>query len=113
MLESPRAQRAARRHQTASLSKSTPSRELSPPLFELTGSTVSTLTTGNTVQTALNDDEEVDFVGGGGGGFDDEWREEGNGGEEEEEVLLPPLPPLKSIFDCGYVHQSDRGYSPG
>ena len=88
----------------------TPSRELSPPLFELTGSTVPTLTTGNTVQTALNDDEDVNFVGGGGGGFDDDMGEEGTGGEEEEEVLLPPLPPLKSIFDCGYVHPTQSGW---
>jgi hypothetical protein len=38
--------------------------------------------------------------------------EEGNSGEEEEEeeVLLPPLPPLKSIFDCGYVHQTQSGW---
>ena len=55
-------------------------------------------------------------MGGGGGGFDDDmreegiWGEEGNGGEEEEEVLLPPLPPLKSVFDCGYVHQTQSGW---
>ena len=133
MSESPRAQRVAQRHQvnprhhqanqTASAilrELTTPPRELdptAPPLFQLTGSTVSTLTTGNTDQTGLNDEEEdVDFMGGGGGGFDDDmgeegiWGEEGNGGEEEEEVLLPPLPPLKSVFDCGYVHQTQSGW---
>ncbi len=59
--------------------ESTPPHELHTT--ELTGSTVSTVTTGNTVQTALNDDEEyVNFVGGGGGGFDDDMGEEGIGG---------------------------------
>jgi hypothetical protein len=101
-----------------SLRKSTtPPRELdptAPPLSQLTtGSTVSTLTTENTVQTGLNDEDlDVDFVGGGGGGFDDDigeegiWGEEGNGGVEEE-VLLPPL---KSVFHCGYVHQTQSGW---
>jgi hypothetical protein len=64
----------------------TPPRELdptAPPLFQLTGSTISTLTTGNTDQTGLNDEEEdVDFMGGGGGGFDDDMREEGIWGEK-------------------------------
>jgi hypothetical protein len=126
MSESPRAQRVARRHQvnpqrhqvnqsaSTSLRKSTtPQRELDPtggpPLSQLTtGSTVSTLTTGNTDQTGLNDeDEDVDFVGGGGGGFDDDIGEEGIWEEEEEEVLLPPL---KSVFQCGYVHQTQSGW---
>jgi hypothetical protein len=69
--------------------------------------TVSTLTTGNTDDTGQNDEDlDVDFGGGGGGGFDDDigevgiLGEEGNGGGEEEEVLLPPL---KSIFQCGYA----------
>ena len=115
MSESPRAQRVARRHQvhnnhTSCHRESTPPRELHTT-SELTGSTVSTLTTRNTVQTALNDDEEyVDFLGGGGGGFDDDMREEGNGREEEVEVLLPPLPPLKSVFDCGYVNLTQSGW---
>ncbi len=92
MLESPRAQRAAQRHQvnprrqvnqtaSTSLRESTPPRELdptAPPLFQVTGSTVLTLTTGNTVQTGLNDEEEdVDFVGGVGEEFDDDMGEEG------------------------------------
>ena len=94
MSESPRTQRVAQRHQVQD-----------------TYTSVWTLTTGNTIQTALNDDEEyVDFLGGGGGGFDDDMREEGNGREEEVEVLLPPLPPLKSIFDCGYVIQTQSGW---
>ena len=115
MSESPRAQRVARRHQvhnnhTSCHRESTPPRELHTT-SELTGSTVSTLTTRNTVETALNDDEEyVDFLGGGGGGFDDDMREEGNGREEEVEVLLPPLPPLKSVFDCGYVNLTQSGW---
>jgi hypothetical protein len=33
--------------------------------------------------------------------------EEGNGGGEEEEVLLPPL---KSVFQCGYVNQTQPGW---
>ena len=98
MSESPRAQRAARRHQV--------NETTSPSGF--TGLTVSTLTTGNTVQTALHDDEDVDFVGGGAGGFDDDMEEEGNRGEEE--VLLPPSPPLKSVFDCAYVQQTQTGW---
>ena len=124
MSGSPRAQRVARRHQVnpprhqvnqtpSTLHKSrTPPRELDPtgpPLSQLTtGSTISTLTTGNTDQIGLNDeDDDVDFGGGGGGGFDDDIGEEGNGGEEEEEALLPPL---MSIFQCGYVNQTQSGW---
>jgi len=112
MSGSPRAERAARRHQV----NETPLRELDTSAQltgSNTGSTVSTLTTGNTVQTALlNDDEDVDFVGGGGGGFDDDIVEDGNGGEEEEEeeALLPPLPPLRSVFDCAHLHQTHSGW---
>ena len=74
-MSSPRAQRAARRRHIVN---ETPSQE-----------TVSTLTTGDTVQTALNDDEDVDFAGGGAGGFDEDIGVEGNVAEEVEEVLLP------------------------
>ncbi len=120
MAESPRAQRAARHHQgqevdTAGVSEFPP-RQVdtagnnpahSPPLFACLQGTVSTLTTGNTVRTALNHDEDVDFMGGGGGGFDDkDVAEERNDNEE----VLPPLPPLKSIFDCGYVNQMPTGW---
>lgn len=90
-MSSPRAQQAAARHYQ--VNKTT-----SPSGF--TGLTVSTLTTGNTVQTALDDEEDVDFLGGGAGGFD----------EEVEEVLLPPLPPLKSIFECAYVQLTQSGW---
>ena len=100
-MSSPRAQRAARRHHQVH-------ETTSPSGF--TGSTVSTLTTGNTVQTALNDDEDVDFAGGGAGGFDEDIGVEGNVAEEVEEVLLPPLPPLKSVFDCAYVQQTQTGW---
>ena len=99
MSVSPRAQRAARRHQV--------NETTSPSGF--TGLTVLTLTTGNTVQTALNDDD-VDFVGGGAGGFDEDIGVEGNVAEEVEEVLLPPLPPLKSVFDCTYVQPTQSGW---
>ena len=56
-MSSPRALRAARRRHVVD-DNETPSQD-----------TVSTLTTGGTVQTALNDDEAVDFAGGGAGGF--------------------------------------------
>ena len=100
MSVSPRAQRAARRHQV--------NETTSPSGF--TGSIVSTLTAGNTVETALNDDEDVDFVGGGAGGFDEDIGAEGNVAEEVEEVFLLPLPPLKSIFDCGYIQRTQSGW---
>ena len=61
--------------------------------------TVSTLTTANTVRNLGRDDtfaEDVDFTGGGGGGFVDTDEE---GGDETE----PVLPPIKSIFDCPYI----------
>jgi hypothetical protein len=55
----------------------------------------------------MNDeDEDVDF-GRGGGRFDDDIGEEENGGGEEEEVLLPPL---KSVFQCAYVNQTQSGW---
>jgi len=72
--------------------------------------TVSTLTTGDTVRTALNDDEDVDFAGGGAGGFDEDIGVEGNVAEEVEEVFLPPLPPIKSVFDCAFVQQTQSGW---
>ena len=86
---------ASRRHSIRHRTRSTQC----PPIF----GSVSTLTTGTTVPTALNDEEYVDFSEGGG--FGDDMEEEGNGGEkeEEEEVILPPLPPLGSVFDCAYV----------
>ena len=65
------------------------------------------------IQTALNDDEGVDFVGCGAGGFHEDIGVEGNVAEEVEEVLLPPLPPLppiKSVFDCAYVQQTQTGW---
>ena len=30
--------------------------------------------------------------------------------EEEEEELVPPQPPLSSVFDCAYVHQTPSGW---
>ena len=97
-MSSPRALRAARRHHLVN-DNETPSQE-----------TVSTLTTGDTVRTALNDDEDVDFAGGGAGGFDEDIGVEGNVAEEVEEVLLPPLPPIKSVFDCAFVQQTQSGW---
>jgi hypothetical protein len=34
------------------------------------------------------------------------WGRRGMGGRRR----LPPLPPLKSVFDCGYVHQTQSGW---
>ena len=81
----------------------------SPPLFECSQETVSTLTTSNTVQAPLGrrDDDDVDFMGAGGGGFDDDVGEERN---DDEEEVVPPLPPLKSVFDCGYVNVTPGGW---
>ena len=93
-MSSPRALRAARRHHVDNI---TPSQE-----------TVSTLTTGDTVR--VNDHEDVDFAGGGAGGFDEDIGVEGNVAEEVEEVLLPPLPPIKSVFDCAFVQQTQSGW---
>ena len=97
-MSSPRALRAARRRHVVD-DNETPSQD-----------TVSTLTTGGTVRTALNDDEAVDFAGGGAGGFDEDIGVEGNVAEEVEEVLLPPLPPIKSVFDCAFVQQTQSGW---
>ena len=97
-MSSPRALRAARRQHLVD-DNETPSQD-----------TVSTLTTGGTVRTALNDDEAVDFAGGGAGGFDEDIGVEGNVAEEVEEVLPPPLPPIKSVFDCTFVQQTQSGW---
>ena len=101
-MSSPRALRAARRRHHLVDDNETPSQD-----------TVSTLTTGGTVRTALNDDEAVDFAGGGAGGFDEDIGVEGNVAEEVEEVLQPPLPPLKTVFDCPYVKLTLTGWECG
>jgi hypothetical protein len=65
----------------------------SPPGQQRSQTTVSTLTTSNTVRTSNQEDElegNVDFTDGGQGGFDDN----DNGGDEGEEVL----PPLRSFL---------------
>ena len=75
-MSSPRALRAARRRHFVN-DNETPSQD-----------TVSTLTTGDTVRTALHDDEDVDFAGGGAGGFDEDIGVEGNVAEEVEEAAV-------------------------
>ena len=119
MAESPRAQQASRRRQgqvnSAGLSESPWHSEAdtagvnpahSPPLFECSQGTVLTLTPGNTARTIVDDVEDVDFMDGEGGGFNGDVGEEKRN-EEDDEVLLPPL---KSVFECGYVNLTPSGW---